>query len=114
MGPSRPKPPDASPTTTSTRTNYSVPQHPLNRGGDRQANYALYILAVTRVAWDPTTKAYVARRTTEGKTKKEIIRCLKRHIAREDIQAPHRTPATTASRRLTPIGASARSNVSTG
>jgi transposase len=55
----------------------------LNRGGDRQANYALYILAVTRMAWDPTTKAYVARRTTEGKTKKEIIRCLKRHIARE-------------------------------
>lgn len=55
----------------------------LNRGGDRQANYALYILAVTRMAWDPTTRAYVARRITEGKTKKEIIRCLKRHIARE-------------------------------
>jgi transposase len=55
----------------------------LNRGGDRQANYALYILAVTRMAWDPATRAYVTRRTTEGKTKKEIIRCLKRHIARE-------------------------------
>ena len=35
------------------------------------------------MAWDPTTRAYVARRTTEGKTKKEIIRCLKRHVARE-------------------------------
>jgi transposase len=55
----------------------------LNRGGDRQANYALYILAVTRMAWHAPTRAYVARRTAEGKTKKEIIRCLKRHIARE-------------------------------
>lgn len=55
----------------------------LNRGGDRQANYALYILVVSRMAWDPATRAYVARRTTEGKTKKEIIRCLKRLVARE-------------------------------
>ncbi|MFC5061135.1 transposase [Actinomycetospora atypica] len=55
----------------------------LSRGGDRQANYALYILVVSRMAWDPVTRAYVARRTTEGKTKKEIIRCLKRHVARE-------------------------------
>jgi transposase len=58
-------------------------RHRLNRGGDRQANYALYILAVTRMAWDPRTRAYVARRQAEGKTTKEIIRCLKRHIARE-------------------------------
>ncbi len=58
-------------------------RHRLNRGGDRQANYALYILAITRMAWDPATRAYVSRRTAEGKTKKEIIRCLKRHIARE-------------------------------
>jgi transposase len=42
----------------------------LNRGGDRQANYALYILVITRMAWDPATRAYVNRRTTEGKTKK--------------------------------------------
>ena len=70
----------------------------LNRGGDRQANYALYILAVTRMAWDPATRAYVARRTTDGKTKKEIIRCLKRHIAREifKILTQRRaSPATT-------------------
>lgn len=68
----------------------------LNRGGDRQANYALYILAVTRMAWDSDTRAYVARRTTEGKTKKEIIRCLKRHIAREifKILTRPRTPTT--------------------
>jgi transposase len=58
-------------------------RHRLNRGGDRQANYALYILAVTRMAWDPGTRAYVARRQADGKTTKEIIRCLKRHIARE-------------------------------
>jgi len=58
-------------------------RHRLNRGGDRQANYALYILAVTRMAWDPRTRAYVAKRHADGKTTKEIIRCLKRHIARE-------------------------------
>jgi transposase len=55
----------------------------LNRGGNRQANYALYILAVTRMAWDPRTRAYAARRRSEGKTTKEIIRCFKRHIVRE-------------------------------
>jgi len=58
-------------------------RHRLNRGGDRQANYALYILAVTRMAWDPRTRAYVAKRQADGKTTKEVIRCLKRHIARE-------------------------------
>jgi transposase len=68
----------------------------LNRGGDRQANYALYILAVTRMAWDPATRAYVTRRTTEGKTKKEIIRCLKRHIAREIYKLLTSPPYPTA------------------
>lgn len=58
-------------------------RHRLNRGGDRQANYALYILAVTRLAWDPRTRAYAAKRRADGKNTKEIIRCLKRHIARE-------------------------------
>jgi transposase len=58
-------------------------RHRLNRGGDRQANHALYMIAVSRMAWDERTKHYVARRTAEGKTKTEIIRCLKRHIARE-------------------------------
>jgi transposase len=55
----------------------------LNRGGDRQANRALYLLAVGRMGWDPRTRAYVARRTAEGRSKPEIIRCLKRYIARE-------------------------------
>src|SRR5262249_45345161 len=62
-------------------------RHRLNRGGDRQANSALWTIAMTRLACDPRTKAYAARRITEGKTKKEIIRCLKRYIAREIYKA---------------------------
>jgi transposase len=62
-------------------------RHRLNRGGDRQANSALWTIAMTRLACDPRTKAYVARRTAEGKTKKEIIHCLKRYIAREIYKA---------------------------
>jgi transposase len=55
----------------------------LNHGGDRQANRALHMIAVCRLRYCPKTRAYVERRTSEGKTKKEIIRCLKRYIARE-------------------------------
>ena len=62
-------------------------RHRLNRGGDRHANSALWTIAMTRLACDPRTKAYAARRTAEGKTKKEIIRCLKRYIARETYKA---------------------------
>lgn len=58
-------------------------RHRLNRGGDRQANHALWRIAVVRLTSDPTTKAYAQRRRAEGKTTKEIIRCLKRYIARE-------------------------------
>jgi transposase len=58
-------------------------RHRLNRGGDRQANAALYRVVLSRLRWDPRTKAYVERRTKDGKSKKEIIRCLKRYIARE-------------------------------
>jgi transposase len=60
-----------------------ITRYRLNRGGDRQGNRALYLLAVGRMGWDPATRAYVARRTAEGRTKPEIIRCLKRYIARE-------------------------------
>ncbi|MFF8432403.1 transposase [Streptomyces sp. NPDC016566] len=71
----------------------------LNRGGDRRTNHALYMVAVSRMAWEPRIRAYVARRTAEGKTKTEIIRCLKRHIAREvyGLLIP-RTPAQPTSR----------------
>lgn len=55
----------------------------LNRHGDRDANRALYVIALCRMSHDKRTRSYVARRTKEGKTKKEIIRCLKRYIARE-------------------------------
>ena len=58
-------------------------RHRLNRGGDRQANAALYRITLCRMRWDPRTRTYVERRTTEGLSKKEIIRCLKRLIARE-------------------------------
>lgn len=57
-------------------------RHRLNRGGDRQLNRALYLVAITRQRCCPTTKAYIARRTAEGKTERETIRCLKRFIAR--------------------------------
>ncbi len=55
----------------------------LNRGGDRQANAALHRAIVTRMRWHEPTKAYVERRTAEGKTKPEIMRCLKRYLARQ-------------------------------
>ena len=58
-------------------------RHRLNRSGNRQANNALWRIAVVRIAHDEETRAYAARRTAEGKTRREIIRCLKRHIARE-------------------------------
>lgn len=65
-------------------------RHRLNRGGDRQANQALWRIVLVRMSSDPRTRAYVTRRTTEGRTKKEIIRCLKRYVARE--LHPHLTP----------------------
>jgi len=58
-------------------------RHRLNRGGNRQANSALWRIAMTRLAHDERTKTYMARRTTDGRSKREIIRCLKRAIARE-------------------------------
>jgi transposase len=57
--------------------------HRLHRGGDRQANSALWRIVLVRMATDPDTKAYVERRTKEGKQKRFIIRCLKRYVARE-------------------------------
>ncbi|MBL1080103.1 transposase [Nocardia sp. 2] len=65
-------------------------RHRLHRGGDRQANQALHTAVIVRLRYDQRTRDYVARRTTEGKTKPEIIRCLKRYLAREVFRA-HRT-----------------------
>ena len=58
----------------------------LNRGGDRQANAALYRIALSRLRWDQRTRDYLARRISQGKTRREAIRCLKRYIARELYQ----------------------------
>ena len=60
-----------------------VQRHRLNRGGDRQANNALWTIAMVRMRSDARTRQYVARRTGEGLSKKEIHRCLKRYIVRE-------------------------------
>ena len=62
-------------------------RHRLNRGGDRAANRALHMIAVVRLRYCPRTRAYAARRTAEGLSKREIIRCLKRYIAREAYRA---------------------------
>jgi transposase len=58
-------------------------RHRLNRAGNRDANRALHVLALGRMSWDERTREYVVRRTAEGKSKREILRCLKRYVARE-------------------------------
>ena len=58
-------------------------RHRLYRGGNRQANAALYRVVIVRMRWHQPTIDYVARRTAEGMSKREIIRCLKRYLARE-------------------------------
>lgn len=58
-------------------------RHRLNRGGNRDANRALWVIAFVRLRMDPRTQAYAARRAAEGRTRSEITRCLKRYIARE-------------------------------
>lgn len=57
-------------------------RHRLHRGGDRQLNRALHTIALVRARTDPTTRAYLDRKKAEGKTTREAIRCLKRHLAR--------------------------------
>ena len=61
-------------------------RHRLNRGGHRQANAALYRAVIVRMRFHQPTVDYVARRTAGGRTKREIIRCLKRFLAREIYQ----------------------------
>jgi len=58
----------------------------LNRGGDRQANNAIHTIAIIRAKHQPETRAYLERRIREGKTKREALRSLKRHISRELYQ----------------------------
>ena len=80
-----------------------IVRHRLNRGGDRQANNALWRIAIIRMRTDPRTIAYAKKRQAEGKTRREIIRCLKRHITREIyylITNPTSTPNGTDLRHL--------------
>jgi transposase len=70
----------ASPLDASSAKNQ---RHRLNRSGDRQANSALWHIVLTRMVYDPRTTEYINRRRTEGLTKKEAVRCLKRYVARE-------------------------------
>lgn len=63
----------------------------LNRAGDRQANSALYHIVIVRMRYHQPTRDYVARRTAQGKTKMEIIRCLKRYLARQLYRLIHDT-----------------------
>lgn len=76
-------------------------RHRLNRAGDRQANSALYHVVIVRLHYDRETRDYAARRIAEGKTKMEIIRCLKRYLARQlyplivHTLAPRREALTT-------------------
>jgi transposase len=68
-------------------------RHRLNRGGDRRLNKAVHTITLTRTGHDPATKAYIQRRRAEGKTDREIRRCLKRYITRQlyrDLNNPHR------------------------
>jgi transposase len=68
-----------------------VTRHRHGPGGDRQDCHALWRIVFTRMGSDPATRTYVERRTKEGKSKAEIIRCLKRYVAREIY--PHLRPA---------------------
>ena len=70
-------------------------RHRLHRGGDRQANAALYRIVLSRLRWDERTRDYMARRTREGLSKKDIIRCLKRYVAREVYAVLTSTDTTT-------------------
>ncbi|MER6532204.1 IS110 family transposase [Streptomyces sp. NPDC001508] len=70
-------------------------RHRLNRGGDRAANNALHTIVLVRMKYDQRTQEYVARRTAEGMVKKDIVRCLKRFVAREIYRhLPHVTHPT--------------------
>ncbi len=62
-------------------------RHRLNRGGNRSANAALYLIVLTRMRTDPRTQRYVERRTKEGLSKREVMRCLKRYVARRVYRA---------------------------
>jgi transposase len=73
-------------------------RHRLNRGGDRRLNKALHTIAITRMSRHPGTKAYLQKRLAEGRTRREIRRCIKRYLARHlyrTLNTLYATPAAT-------------------
>jgi transposase len=79
-------------------------RHRLDHGGNRQLNCALHRLAISKARLDPDAAAYIARKQAEGKTWREAIRCLKRHLARRVMRTLRTTPSTIRSSSPTPIG----------
>jgi transposase len=86
-----------------------VVRHRLNRGGNREANRALYMICLARMRRDRRTQDYVARRTAEGKSKREIMRCLKRYIAREVYRV-----LVSCGARSSPTGTKAEGHIASG
>ena len=75
-----------------------INRHRLNRGGDRRANAALHRIVIVRLRHDERTRRYMKRRVGEGMTKAEVVRCLKRYVAREVYAVLHRHPKENLSR----------------
>jgi transposase len=73
----------AAPIPADSGTGSTSKRFRLNRYGDRHLNWALHTIMLSRLRWDPTTQAYAKQRTAEGKTPREIERCLKRYLARD-------------------------------
>jgi transposase len=72
-------------------------RHRLDRGGNRQLNHAIHMIALAKLAHDPQTAVYIAKQRARGKTSREAIRCLKRHLARRIyhlLRAPNSVPTT--------------------
>lgn len=80
-------------------------RHRLDRGGNRQLNRALHIIAITRGRLDPATKAYLQRKEAEGKTRIEAMRCLKRYLARHYHRLLMQPSPTPTAPRAIPVNA---------
>jgi transposase len=75
-------------------------RHRLDRGGNRQLNRALHVITITRGRIDPQTRAYLARKEAEGKSRIETMRCLKRHLARTYYRLLSKRPRSAGSIRM--------------
>jgi transposase len=80
-------------------------RHRLHRGGNRDINRALHVIALTRGRWDPATRAYLQRKQDEGKTRMEALRCLKRQLARRFHRLLLKPPLTPTARPVISVNA---------